>query len=231
MKSPTALSAGCDEEAGAAAPPSSEFTDIPLSLPYEGTEQQQGLAEASETLSETSQPSTQILPQTSEESLPASQTLSSSTLSQTSSSTSPQTLENPSETEPEKRGEGRGEAQGAELRAEPPSTEVWSETQNKTHIQTQACISTTLETPLAPSAPALYPSLPTLEEGSLMQLHEEALRACGTRGPAVLPLGEQECPPSLEPVVELAPSEGSRTRLYPELPQPSPELHVTTHLL
>uniref|UniRef100_A0A674F574 Ectopic P-granules autophagy protein 5 homolog (C. elegans) n=1 Tax=Salmo trutta TaxID=8032 RepID=A0A674F574_SALTR len=121
-----------------------------------------------ETLSETSQPSTQILPQTSEESFPASQTISSS--SQTSSSTSPQTLENPSETEPEKRDEGRGEAQGAELRAEPPSTEVWSETQNKTHIQTQACISTMLETPLAPSAPALYPSLPTLEEGSLMQL-------------------------------------------------------------
>ncbi|XP_071259097.1 ectopic P granules protein 5 homolog [Salvelinus alpinus] len=226
VKSPTALSAGCDEEAGAAAPPSSEFTDIPLSLPYGGTEQQQGLAKASETLSETSQPSTQILPQTSEESLPASQTLSSCTLSQTSSSISPQTLEKPSETESEKRDEGRGEAQGAELRAEPPSTEVGRETQNKTHIQTQACISTTLETPLAPSAPALYPSLPTLEEGSLMQLHEEALRACATRGPAVLPLGEQECPPSLEPVVELAPSEGSRTRLYPELPQPSPELQA-----
>ncbi|CDQ91173.1 unnamed protein product [Oncorhynchus mykiss] len=226
VKSPTALSAGCDEKPGAAAPPSSEFTDIPLSLPNEGTEQQQGLAEASETLSETSQPSTQILPQTSEEPLPASQTLSSSTLSQTSSSTSPQKLEKPSETEPEKRNEGRGEAQGAELRAEPPSTEVGRETQNKTHIQTQACISTTLETPLAPSAPALYPSLPTLEEGSLMQLHKEALRACGTRGPAVLPLGEQECPLSLEPVVELAPSEGSRTRLYPELPQPSPELQA-----
>uniref|UniRef100_A0A8C7EZF7 Ectopic P-granules autophagy protein 5 homolog (C. elegans) n=1 Tax=Oncorhynchus kisutch TaxID=8019 RepID=A0A8C7EZF7_ONCKI len=59
-----------------------------------------------------------------------------------------------------------------------------------------------------------------------MQLHKEALRACGTRGPAVLPLGEQECPLSLEPVVELAPSEGSRTRLYPELPQPSPELQA-----
>uniref|UniRef100_A0A8C7EZR3 Ectopic P-granules autophagy protein 5 homolog (C. elegans) n=1 Tax=Oncorhynchus kisutch TaxID=8019 RepID=A0A8C7EZR3_ONCKI len=182
---------------------SSEFTDIPLSLPNEGTEQQQGLAEASETLSETSQPSTQILPQTSEEPLPASQTLSSSTLSQTSSSTSPQTLEKPSETEPEKRNEWRGEAQGAELRAEPPSTEVGRETQNKTHIQTLACISTTLETPLAPSAPALYPSLPTLEEGSLMQLHKEALRACGTRGPAVLPLGEQECPLSLEPAFSL----------------------------
>uniref|UniRef100_A0A8C7SAW8 Ectopic P-granules autophagy protein 5 homolog (C. elegans) n=1 Tax=Oncorhynchus mykiss TaxID=8022 RepID=A0A8C7SAW8_ONCMY len=112
-------------------------------------------------------------------------------------------LEKPSETEPEKRNEGRGEAQGAELRAEPPSTEVGRETQNKTHIQTQACISTTLETPLAPSAPALYPSLPTLEEGSLMQLHKEALRACGTRGPAVLPLGEQECPLSLEPAFSL----------------------------
>ncbi|CAB1319873.1 unnamed protein product [Coregonus sp. 'balchen'] len=229
VKSATARSAGCDEEAGAATPPSSEFTDVPLSLPYEGTEQQQGLAGASETLSETSQPSTQILPQTSEESLPASQTLSSSTLSQTSltlSSTSPQTLAKPSEAEPEKRDEGRGEAQGAELRAQPQSTEVGRETQNKTHIQTQPCISTKLKIPLAPSAPALYPLLPTLEEGSLMQLHEEALRACGTRGPAVLPLGEQECPPSLEPVVEVAPSEGSRTRLYPELPQPSPELQA-----
>ncbi|XP_041741789.2 ectopic P granules protein 5 homolog [Coregonus clupeaformis] len=219
VKSAPVLSAGCDEEAGAAAPPNSEFTDVPLSLPYEGTEQQQGLAESSVTLSETS-----------EESLPASQTLSSSTLSQTLqtsltlSSTSPQTLAQHFEAEPEKRDEGRGEAQGAELKAAPQSTEVGRETQNKTHIQTQPCISTQLETPLAPSTPALYPSLPTLEEGSLMQLHGEALRPCGTRGPAVLPLGEQECPPSLEPVVEVAPSEGSRTRLYPELPQPSPEL-------
>uniref|UniRef100_A0A674F566 Ectopic P-granules autophagy protein 5 homolog (C. elegans) n=1 Tax=Salmo trutta TaxID=8032 RepID=A0A674F566_SALTR len=178
VKSPTALSAGCDEEAGAAAPPSSEFTDIPLSLPYEGTEQQQGLAEASETLSETSQPSTQILPQTSEESFPASQTISSS--SQTSSSTSPQTLENPSETEPEKRDEGRGEAQGAELRAEPPSTEVWSETQNKTHIQTQACISTMLETPLAPSAFSLE-QLSVWEPGGGLCVWVEGVEVCAAR--------------------------------------------------
>ncbi|XP_028980425.2 ectopic P granules protein 5 homolog isoform X2 [Esox lucius] len=227
VKRATALSASCDEEAGAAAPPSAEFTDIPLSLPgFQGTEQQQGLAEATDTLTET-QVSTPTLPQTSEESIPASQTLSLSTLSQTLqtlSSTSPQTIAQPCETEPGNRDEGRGEGQGAELSAAPQSTALGIKTQNQTLIQ--PCISTLLENPLAPSAPALYPSLTTLDDSSLTQLHEEALWADGTKAPAVLPIGEQECPPSLEPVVEVAPSEGSRTRLYPELPQSSPELQA-----
>uniref|UniRef100_A0A8C4ZCS8 Ectopic P-granules autophagy protein 5 homolog (C. elegans) n=1 Tax=Gadus morhua TaxID=8049 RepID=A0A8C4ZCS8_GADMO len=58
-----------------------------------------------------------------------------------------------------------------------------------------------------------------------MQLSEEALRSCKTRGPAVLALAEQESsPPSLQPLGSVA--ELPRSRLYPELPQTAPELEA-----
>lgn len=74
------------------------------------------------------------------------------------------------------------------------------------------------------SAPALYPSLPTLEEGSAIQLCEEAVKNCG-REPAVLALPEQESSPlSLQPLKSVA--ELSRSKLYPELPRTAPEMQV-----
>lgn len=75
-----------------------------------------------------------------------------------------------------------------------------------------------------PSAPALYPSLPKLEEGSAIQLCEEAVKNCG-REPAVLALPEQESSPlSLQPLKSVA--ELSRSKLYPELPKTAPEMQV-----
>ncbi|KAL0979304.1 hypothetical protein UPYG_G00183410 [Umbra pygmaea] len=210
VKHAPALSASVGEEAESAAPTSCEFTDIPLSLTCQGTEEQQGQ-------SETPAPTLTV----PEESIPESQALSLSTLLGTLETlSSPQTLAQPSEAEPDKRDEGGREAQEAELSAAPQSAEVGRGT------QIQPWIPTHLEAPLAPNAPALYPSLPTLEGCSLMQLQKETVWANETKAPAVLPLGEQESPPSLEVVVEVAPSEGSRIRLYPELPQPNPELQA-----
>lgn len=72
-----------------------------------------------------------------------------------------------------------------------------------------------------PSAPALYPSLPTLEEMSFVQ---EPLKTTG-KGPAVLALPEQESsPPSLQ--VQDSVAEISRYKLYPELPKTAPEIQV-----
>lgn len=72
-----------------------------------------------------------------------------------------------------------------------------------------------------PSAPALYPSLPTLEEITLV---EEPLKTVG-KGPAVLALPEQESsPPSLQVLDSVA--EISRYKLYPELPKTAPEIQV-----
>ncbi|KAG7244001.1 hypothetical protein INR49_006162 [Caranx melampygus] len=77
------------------------------------------------------------------------------------------------------------------------------------------------EIPNVPSAPALYPSLPTLEEGPVIQLHEQAVKN-SAKGPAVLALPEQESsPPSLQPLESVA--ELSRSKLYPELPKTAPE--------
>ncbi|XP_077571693.1 ectopic P granules protein 5 homolog [Stigmatopora nigra] len=83
-------------------------------------------------------------------------------------------------------------------------------------------VSTHLEIKSVPSAPPLYPSVPTLEEGSWIELHSAAVKN-SVKGPAVLALAEQESsPPSLQPresVVEL-----SKTKLYPELPRATTEV-------
>lgn len=108
-------------------------------------------------------------------------------------------------------------AQGAELKVTAPTTELGKDTQS----WSQPCVSTQFQ---IPSAPALYPSLPTLEEGSVIQLSEEAVKN-GEKGPAVLALPEQESsPPSLQPVESVA--ELSRSKLYPELPKTAPEIQV-----
>uniref|UniRef100_A0A8D3AF88 Ectopic P-granules autophagy protein 5 homolog (C. elegans) n=1 Tax=Scophthalmus maximus TaxID=52904 RepID=A0A8D3AF88_SCOMX len=68
------------------------------------------------------------------------------------------------ESEDEKEDDDRVAAQGAELKAAPHSTELGKDTQS----WNRPCVSTQFE---IPSAPELYPSLPTLEEGPVMQLN------------------------------------------------------------
>ncbi|XP_055017592.1 ectopic P granules protein 5 homolog isoform X2 [Boleophthalmus pectinirostris] len=86
----------------------------------------------------------------------------------------------------------------------------------------KTCTSTLFETPTAPCASALYPSLPTLEEHHVVPFCEEASKISG-QGPAVLALAEQESsPPSLQPI-EIV-TDFSRSKLYPELPKTAPEI-------
>ncbi|XP_049618259.1 ectopic P granules protein 5 homolog isoform X2 [Syngnathus scovelli] len=85
-----------------------------------------------------------------------------------------------------------------------------------------SCVSTHFDIKHVPSAPSLYPSVPALEEGSLLELHREAVKNCG-KGPAVLALAEQESsPPSLQPLQSVA--ELSKNKLYPELPRTTTEV-------
>uniref|UniRef100_A0A669EDX4 Ectopic P-granules autophagy protein 5 homolog (C. elegans) n=1 Tax=Oreochromis niloticus TaxID=8128 RepID=A0A669EDX4_ORENI len=91
---------------------------------------------------------------------------------------------------------GVQEAQGAELKIVPQTTELEKDEQS----WNQPCVLTQFEASNVPSAPALYPSLPTLEEGSVIQFCGEAVETCG-KEPAVLALPEQESsPPSLRPL-------------------------------
>lgn len=114
-------------------------------------------------------------------------------------------------------------AQGTELKASPNTTELGKDKQS----WNQPCVSTPFEIPNAPSAPVLYPFLPTLEEGPVIQLHEQAVNN-SAKGPAVLALPEQESsPPSLQPMEFVA--ELSRNKLYPELPQTAPEIQVLSY--
>ncbi|XP_046871698.1 ectopic P granules protein 5 homolog [Hypomesus transpacificus] len=198
----TAPPAVCAEEPPApTAPPDAEFADVPLSLPYGGSggaeEEQAPLTEpASQAASSTAPP----LPRASQAPLvPSSRSLSPSTLPQTFQSLLALSPELP-----------RTADQPSELTVALETPEVMRG-------------SLALEKAPAPSAPALYPSLPSLEESPGMQLREETQWACRTRGPAVLALAEQESsPPSLQPM-ELSAPEVPRTRLYPELPQLPPE--------
>lgn len=75
-----------------------------------------------------------------------------------------------------------------------------------------------------PSAHELYPSLPALEEDSVVQIYEKAVKNCA-REPAVLALPEQESSPlSLQPLKSEA--ELPRSKLYPELPKTAPEMQA-----
>ncbi|XP_068461257.1 ectopic P granules protein 5 homolog [Clinocottus analis] len=187
----------------------SGFTDIPLSLPYQEPVEEQ----PAET---TTQPSD--LPcETQQTSL--THTLPTSMLIETLQS--PQTLQDKmhlTESKDKEEDEEELAAHGAELKVATQTTELEKDTQS----WNQVWVSTQFQIPNAPSAPALYPSLPTLQEGSVIQLCEEAVKN-REKGPAVLALPEQESsPPSLQLVESVA--ELSRSKLYPELPNTAPEI-------
>lgn len=142
---------------------------------------------------------------------------------ETRQTSSPQTLSTSALTEtapPSESNREEEEAGGAELKVAAQTAEFEDDAQS----WSRPWVSTLFQISNAPSAPALYPSLPTLDEGSAMQLCEEAVKNSET-GPAVLALPEQESsPPSLQlvdSVVEL-----SRSKLYPELPKTAPEIQV-----
>ncbi|XP_040898135.1 ectopic P granules protein 5 homolog [Toxotes jaculatrix] len=217
-KRATAPSVVCDEAS------TSGFTDIPLSLPHQEPEEekQQDSVQPPETTPQLSdQPS-----EKQETSL--SQILSTSVLTKTlqptislSAETS-QGAKHLTESKKEKEVDDRVAAQEPEPKAAPHTTELGRDTQS----WNQPCVSTQFEIPNPPSTPALYPSVPTLEEGPVIQLHEQAVKN-STKGPAVLALPEQESsPPSLQPLESVA--ELSRSRLYPELPKTAPEIQPFT---
>uniref|UniRef100_A0A665WYL0 Ectopic P-granules autophagy protein 5 homolog (C. elegans) n=1 Tax=Echeneis naucrates TaxID=173247 RepID=A0A665WYL0_ECHNA len=112
---------------------------------------------------------------------------------------------------------------GTDLKIAPHTTELDKET----HSWNRLCVTTQLEITNSPSAPALYPALPSLEEGPVIQLYEQDVKN-SAKGPAVLALPEQESfPLSLQPLESVA--ELSKSKLYPELPQTDPA--NLTHLL
>lgn len=148
------------------------------------------------------------------------QQASSSHISSTSLSTKTLQSTLTSQATESKEDDGDVTAHGAELRVAPQTTQLEDEAPS----WSRPCVSTQFHISSAPSAPALYPSLPTLEEGPVLQLCEEALKS-REKGPAVLALPEQESsPPSLQPQQSVA--ELSRSKLYPELPKTAPEIQV-----
>ncbi|XP_041793587.1 ectopic P granules protein 5 homolog [Chelmon rostratus] len=209
-KRATAPAAVCDEAS------TSGFTDIPLSLPYQEPEEEQKdpvkPAETTAQPSDLSPVATKHPPDLPSE---KQQTSSSHTLP---TSVSTKSSQGHSASDRVKEEDWGVAAQGAELKDAGQTTELGRDTQS----WNQPCVSTQFQIPNAPSAPALYPSLPTLEEGPMIQLCEEAVKN-GEKGPAVLALPEQESsPPSLQPLKAVA--ELSRSKLYPELPKTAPEI-------
>lgn len=203
-KRDAAPSANCDEAT------TSDFTDIPLSLPYQEPEEEK--RDPVHTPEATAQPSD--MPSEKQRSQTLSTSLSTKTLQPTLASQDTVDLTY-------SKGEDGGVATtGTELKAATQNTELGQDTQS----WNQPCVSFQLQISNAPSAPALYPSLPTLEESSVIHLSEEAVKNVA-RGPAVLALPEQEAsPPSLQPLDSIA--ELSRCKLYPELPKAAPEIQV-----
>lgn len=186
----------------------SDFADIPLSLPHvEPEDEKQDSANSTET---TAQPSDvpdekhriSALPTLSE----SSETLQSTVVSKGAGDLT------------KSKGENIGVAAPVvEHKVEAETTNLEKEAQS----WNPPCASFQLQIPNEPSAPALYPSLPTLEE---IHLVEETLKTTA-KGPAVLALPEQESsPPSLQALDSVA--EISRYKLYPELPKTAPEIQV-----
>ncbi|KAM4576445.1 ectopic P granules protein 5 homolog [Odontesthes bonariensis] len=209
----TKPSAVCDE--------ASSFTDIPLSLPdvplQDAKDKQQDPVQVSETTEPPSQLASVKQPTSS------AQTLCTSELTQTLQSSlnlapvTPQVAANLMESNKEEEEDGGVRAQGTELKAAPQSIEFERDMQS----WNQPIVSAQFE---VASAPALYPSLPTLDECPVIQLSDEGVKGC-EKEPAVLTLPEQESsPPSLLPLESIA--ELSRSKLYPELPQTAPEMQA-----
>ncbi|KAM8886889.1 ectopic P granules protein 5 homolog [Spinachia spinachia] len=170
------------------------FTDIPLSLPYQERLEEPQQTSSSNTLSASVLTVTLQSPQTSRD-----------TVHQTESND-----------EEEKDAEVAPYAVDLNVAAHDAESGEDKQSSN------QLCVLTSIRIPNAPSAPGLYPSLPTMEEVSTIQLCEEAAKN-REKGPAVLALPEQESsPPSLQPVEFVA--ELSRSKLYPELPESATEI-------
>ncbi|KAK2837340.1 hypothetical protein Q5P01_014552 [Channa striata] len=206
-KRATAPSGVCDE------PSTSGFTEIPLSLPYQEPEEEH--KDPIETL-ETTAPSDLS---TEKQPTYSSQALSTSVLTETLQSSLSLSTETSQVTkhltEKEELNNSEVVTLGPEFKVAPHTTELGKITQSWNHP-------TQFEIANAPSASALYPSLPTLEEDPVRQFIEEAVKN-GAKGPAVLALPEQESSPlSLQPLESVA--ELSRSKLYPELPKTAPEI-------
>lgn len=184
-----------------------DFTDIPLSLPYQEPEREK--QESVRPPEGTSQPSDehdetlQISPQQTV-TVPSKAIQSTVVL----------------------KDEELTKSDEVDTKAAPPAVELRVDTETTSLAKEEPswsppCASFQLQIANEPSAPALYPSLPMLEEMSLV---EEPSKITG-KGPAVLALPEQESsPPSLQVLDSVA--EISRYKLYPELPKTAPEIQV-----
>ncbi|XP_047237311.1 ectopic P granules protein 5 homolog [Girardinichthys multiradiatus] len=190
----------------------SGFTEIPLSLPpcppQEAKEEQQNPVQTIDTAAQPSE-LTREKQETSE-----AQTENISELTETLELGLNLSAEVPNREEKE---DDRVEGQGPELEAASQTKKSEKDVQ----VWKQPFVTAQFGNP---SAPALYPSLPALEEDSVMQIYEKAVKNCA-REPAVLALPEQESSPlSLQPVKSVA--ELSKSKLYPELPKTAPEMQA-----
>ncbi|MEQ2270826.1 Ectopic P granules protein 5, partial [Xenotaenia resolanae] len=190
----------------------SGFTEIPLSLPpcppQETKEEQQNPVQTTDTAAQPSELATEKQ-ETSE-----AQTENISELTETLELGLNLSAEVPNREEKE---DDRVEVQGPELEAASQT----KKSENDVQVWKQPFVMAQFGNP---SAPALYPSLPALEEDSVMQIYEKAVKNCA-REPAVLALPEQESSPlSLQPVKSVA--ELSKSKLYPELPKTAPEMQA-----
>ncbi|XP_067375939.1 ectopic P granules protein 5 homolog isoform X2 [Channa argus] len=205
-KRATTPSGVCDD------PSTSGFTEIPVSLPYqEPEEKQKGPHETLETPAQPFDLSNEKQPTYSSQalSIPVLTEVLHSSLSMSTETS--QVLRHLTESKKEEPNNSRVAAQEAELKVPPNTTELGKVTQWNHPTQFEI-----------PNAPALYPSLTTLEEGPVVQFSEETIKN-GAKGPAVLALPEQESSPlSLQPLESLA--ELSRSKLYPQLPKTAPEI-------
>ncbi|MED6273627.1 hypothetical protein CHARACLAT_008460, partial [Characodon lateralis] len=190
----------------------SGFTEIPLSLPpcppQEVKEEQQNPVQTTDTAAQPSELATEKQ-ETSE-----AQTENISELTETLELGLNLSAEVPNREEKE---DDSLEVQGPELEAASQT----KKSEKDMNVWKQPFVMAQFGNP---SAPALYPSLPALEEDSVMQIYEKAVKNCA-REPAVLALPEQESSPlGLQPVKSVA--ELSKSKLYPELPKTAPEMQA-----
>ncbi|XP_014847751.1 PREDICTED: ectopic P granules protein 5 homolog [Poecilia mexicana] len=204
-KSCPAPSAACDG-----------FTEIPLSLPPCPAETKEDQKDPVQTASTAAEPSEKQEPSSAQ-----TQNTSESTEALLSglnlSAETPQATEQQKESNQKQREDEGVDAQVPELKTAPQTNKSEKDAQlwNQPFAATQFGVS---------CAPALYPSLPALEEDSVMQIYEKAVKNCA-REPAVLALPEQESSPlSLQPLKAVA--ELPRSKLYPELPKTAPEMQA-----
>lgn len=181
-----------------------DLTDIPLSLPYQEPEREK--QDSVGPLEATAHPSDEH--------------------DETPKISAPQTLTVPNKAIQSTVVSKGGKSKEVDTEAAAPAVDLKVDTETTSLAKEEPswsppCASFQLQIANEPSAPALYPSLPTLEEMSLV---EEPLKTTG-KGPAVLALPEQESsPPSLQVLDSVA--EISRYKLYPELPKTAPEFQV-----